>query len=104
MASPISNERAPRAGGGRKSNSRSAQARKEKVMLHQGHQSNQTNDADGGGSFWRSRTGLVFASFLGIALFLLLSEHWAHALGLLLHVFMHSGHGGHGNHKDVKGD
>jgi hypothetical protein len=86
-------------------------------MLHQGHQSNQTNDADGGGGFWRSRTGLVFAAFLAIALFFLLTEHWAHALGFLpfllllacplLHVFMHSGHGGHGGHgehKDVKGE
>lgn len=83
-------------------------------MLHEGHQSNQTNDGDGGGGFWRSRTGLVFAAFLGIALFFLLTEHWAHALGFLpfllllacplLHVFMHSGHGGHGNHKDAKGE
>jgi hypothetical protein len=56
----------------------------------------------------RSRTGLVAVAFLAIAAFLLLSEHRAHALGLLpfllllacplLHRFMHGGHGSHGGH------
>ena len=51
-----------------------------------------------------SRSMLAFIAFLGIALFFLLSEHWAHALGWLplvllaacplLHMF--HGHGGHG--------
>jgi hypothetical protein len=59
-------------------------------------------------SFWRSKAGLVTAGFLLIVAFLLLSEHWAHALGFLpfllllacplMHVFMHSGHGGHAGH------
>lgn len=86
-------------------------------MLHTGHDNNHTDEARSSGSFWSSRTGLVFVAFLAIALFLLLSEHRAHALGFLpfllllacplLHVFMHSGHGGHGGHvdqKDVKGE
>jgi hypothetical protein len=56
----------------------------------------------------RTRTGLVAVAFLAIAAFLLLSEHRAHALGLLpfllllacplLHLFMHGGHGSHGGH------
>ena len=54
---------------------------------------------------WRRLS--VFAAFAAIALFFLLSEHRAHALGLLpfllfaacplLHMFMHGGHG-HGGH------
>lgn len=61
-------------------------------------------------SLWRSRTGLALIGFLAIAAFFLLSEHRAHALGVLpflllllcplLHVF---GHGGHG-HGAQKGD
>lgn len=57
--------------------------------------------------FWRSRAGLVAAGFAAVGAFLLLSEHRAHALGLLpylfllacplMHVFMHRGHG-HGSH------
>lgn len=50
----------------------------------------------------------VFLGFAAIAAFLLLSEHRAHALGLLpwlllaacplMHLFMHGGHGhGHGH-------
>jgi hypothetical protein len=55
-----------------------------------------------------SRSMLAFLAFLGIALFFLLSEHRAHALGYLplilllacpfLHMFHHGGHGGHGGH------
>ncbi|RWB96333.1 MAG: DUF2933 domain-containing protein [Mesorhizobium sp.] len=55
--------------------------------------------------FWTSTTGLVTIAFLAIAAFFLVSEHRAHALGLLpwllllacplLHVFGHGGHGGH---------
>lgn len=53
-------------------------------------------------SFWRSRTGLALLGFAAVAAFFLLSEHRAHALGLLpfalfllcplLHVFGHGGH------------
>ena len=64
---------------------------------------------DNRGGFWRSPAGIAFAIFLGVAGFLLVSEHWAHLLGagpLLLvlavcigmHFFMHGGHGGHGGH------
>lgn len=55
-----------------------------------------------------SRSMLAFLAFLGIALFFLLSEHRAHALGWLplifllacplIHMFHHGGHGGHGGH------
>lgn len=58
--------------------------------------------------FWTSKAGLVTIGFLLIAAFFLLSEHRAHALGVLpflllaacplLHMFMHGGHGGHGGH------
>ncbi|MEQ1945440.1 DUF2933 domain-containing protein [Mesorhizobium sp. VNQ89] len=58
--------------------------------------------------FWTSKAGLVTIGFLLIAAFFLLSEHRAHALGVLpilllaacplLHMFMHSGHQGHGSH------
>ena len=62
----------------------------------------------GSRGFWTSKTGLVTIGFLLIAAFFLLSEHRAHALGVLpfllllacplLHMFMHGGHGGHGGH------
>jgi hypothetical protein len=58
-------------------------------------------------SFLTSRTGLVLLGFLAIAGFLLLTEHRAHVLGaafwllpfgcVLMHMFMHGGHG-HGGH------
>lgn len=59
----------------------------------------------------RSRRGLVFLGFLGIAAFFLVTEHRAHVFGvlpyllvlscLLLHRFMHGGgHGGHAGHPD----
>ncbi|OIR00535.1 hypothetical protein GALL_174080 [mine drainage metagenome] len=58
-------------------------------------------------SFWRSRTGLTLCVFLTVAVAFLLTEHWAHVLGVLplilplglclgMHAFMHDGHGGHG--------
>ena len=56
--------------------------------------------------FWRSKAGLVAVLFLLSAAIFLISEHRAHALGVLpflillacpfLHFFMHKGHGGHG--------
>jgi hypothetical protein len=68
--------------------------------------------SNSGGSWLRSRSGLVFFGFAAIALFLLWEEHKAHLLGALpylllllcplMHLF-HSGHGGHGdeqNHRD----
>lgn len=58
--------------------------------------------------FWKSRPAIVFVGFGSIALFLLLSEHRAHFLGVLpyllllscplMHVFMHRGHHGHRGH------
>ncbi|MBI5612217.1 MAG: DUF2933 domain-containing protein [Gammaproteobacteria bacterium] len=63
--------------------------------------------------FWRSRTALAFLGFAAIAAFFLLSEHRAHALGVLpfalvalcplLHLFGHGGHGhDHGGREDKK--
>ncbi len=53
----------------------------------------------------RSRTGIVTIGFMIIAAFFLLTEHWAHLFGLLpygflalsvlMHLFMHGGHGDH---------
>lgn len=73
------------------------------------------NDDDGvknrrgsGGSFWKSRAGMVLIGFLAIAGLLLIYEHRVHIFagdGLLvillgacigMHLFMHRGHGGHG--------
>lgn len=65
-------------------------------------------------NFWRSRYALGLVAFAAIALFFLLSEHRAHALGALpylllaasplLHLFMHRGHRhGHGPMDDDKG-
>ena len=59
-----------------------------------------------------SPSGLVLLAFLTIAVFFLLTEHWAHILGVLpyllfllcpvLHLLMHGWHGhGHTNH-DVR--
>ena len=57
--------------------------------------------------FW-----LVLAGFLAIAGVLLLTEHRAHVLGLLIwlpllacplmHIFMHGGHSGHGTHSKAR--
>ena len=61
-----------------------------------------------GGGFWKSRTGLVLIAFLTIGAVLLVFEHRAHipgsywllggllALCVLMHRFMHGGHGDHG--------
>jgi len=56
------------------------------------------------GSFWRSRSGLVFLGFLAIAAFYLITEHTAHLFGVLPYLLilacplMHLLHGGHGGH------
>jgi len=60
------------------------------------------------GQWLRSRTGLVFLAFLGIAAFYLITEHAAHFFGILpyallllcplLHLLLHGGHGNHGAH------
>ena len=60
--------------------------------------------------FFRSHTGLVLLAFLAIAAFFLITEHTAHVFGILpyallllclvLHLFMHRGHGDHGGHGD----
>lgn len=59
--------------------------------------------------FWKSRPAIVLLGFGSIAVFLLLSEHRAHFLGVLpyllllscplMHVFMHRGHHGHHGHR-----
>lgn len=59
-------------------------------------------------SFWKSKAGIVTCGFLLIGGFFLLTEHWAHVLGVLpyllilacplMHLFMHRSHGGHGGH------
>ena len=68
-----------------------------------------TDHSHSGGltDFLRSRTGLVLLGFLAIAGFFLITEHAAHLFGalpyllvggcLLMHLFMHGGHGGQGN-------
>lgn len=59
-----------------------------------------------GRGFFASRANLVLLVFLAVGGFYLVSEHWAHLVGvgpllLLLglcigmHFFMHGGHGGH---------
>jgi len=64
--------------------------------------------ASEGRSWWRTRTGWVLLAFLAIAGFFFVTEHRAHALGVLpfillllcplLHLFGHRGHGGPGTH------
>ena len=59
-------------------------------------------------SWFRSRSGLVFLAFLGIAAFFIITEHAAHVLGILPYLlllacpllhWLHGGHrGGHGKH------
>ena len=57
--------------------------------------------------FFASRGNLVLLVFLGVGGFYLVSEHWAHLVGvgpllvllglcIGMHFFMHGGHGGHG--------
>ncbi len=58
------------------------------------------------GSYWTSRSFIVWLALVLIGGFLLVSEHRAHILGAalwllilacpLLHIFGHGGHGGHG--------
>jgi hypothetical protein len=65
-------------------------------------------------SFWRSRYAFGLIALGAIALFFLVTEHRAHFFGalpyvllvasLLLHIFMHAGHGGghaHGGHDEA---
>ena len=67
---------------------------------HHGHQNSSS------GSFWASRTFLVFLAFAAIAITLLWSEPRAHLLGALPYLFllacpllhMFGGHGSHGGH------
>jgi hypothetical protein len=59
--------------------------------------------------FGKSEAEIVACGFLLIGAFFLLTEHWAHVLGVLpyllilacplMHLFMHKGHGGHGRHR-----
>ena len=83
---------------------------------HSDHGTGPSQDAERPqSSFWRSKAGIVACGFLLIGGFFLLTEHWAHVLGILpyllilacplMHLFMHKGHGGHGgphNHKPDK--
>jgi hypothetical protein len=57
----------------------------------------------------RTPSGLILLGFLAIAAFFLITEHWAHVLGVVpyallllcpvLHLFLHRSHGsGHGEH------
>lgn len=71
---------------------------------------------NGRSSFWFSKTGAVFIGFLAIAAYFLWTEHRAHVIEalpwllvgacLVMHLFMHHGHGGHhgGDDPDHKGD
>lgn len=71
-----------------------------------------TQRSSSAGRFFSSRSGLVLLVFLAIAAFFLITEHTAHLFGalpyvlllscLVLHLFMHRGHGGHGNGHDDK--
>jgi hypothetical protein len=64
-------------------------------------------------SFWTSRSAFVLLAFLAMGGVLLVTEHAAHALGLLpflfilgcplLHIFGHGGHGDHGAHSQHEG-
>jgi hypothetical protein len=75
---------------------------------HQAHQA-----TVGPSSFWTSRSGFVLLAFLAMGGVLLITEHAAHALGLLpflfilacplLHIFGHRGHGDHGAHSQSEG-
>ncbi len=71
-------------------------------------QTHPTHDVSPLRRFFTSRTGIVLIFFLAVAGALLLTEHRAHVLGVLIylpllacplmHFFMHGGHGGHGDH------
>lgn len=59
-------------------------------------------------SFLRSPAGTALCVFLAVAALFLVLEHSAHLLGawpllfvlvcVVMHIFMHRGHGGHGSH------
>lgn len=59
--------------------------------------------------WWQRPYRLVMFGFLAVAAFFLLTEHTAHAFGILpylfllacplMHLFMHHGHGKHEGHK-----
>ena len=69
--------------------------------------------SDRSGSDWRgflgSRAGVILLAFMAVAGFFLIYEHRAHifsgngilvgllALCVVMHLFMHHGHGGHGD-------
>jgi len=68
-----------------------------------------TNDSSQKHGWVWSPSGLVLLAFLAIAVFFLITEHWAHVLGVLpyllfllcplLHLLMHGWHGhGHADH------
>lgn len=66
-------------------------------------------------SFWFSKTGAVFIGFAAVAGYILWNEHSEHIIEalpwllvgacLVMHLFMHHGHGGHrgGNDSDDTG-
>ena len=69
------------------------------------------------GSWWRNRSNLALVAFLGIGGYFLWTEHQAHVIAalpwvlivgcLVMHLFMHGGHGhggsGHGDNDGDKG-
>lgn len=71
------------------------------------HQHNRHNHQSGT-SWWRSSAAkIALFVFLAVIAFLLITEHWAHILGIpplfllfglciLMHLFMHGAYGGHG--------
>ena len=67
------------------------------------------------GSWWRNRSNLALVAFLGIGGYFLWTEHQAHVIAalpwvliigcLVMHLFMHGGHGhGGSGHDDNNGD
>lgn len=70
------------------------------------------NHGPQGGGFWRSRTGVALLAFLAIAALLLAYEHRVHLFAggagtvlllvgcIVVHLFMHGGHGNHGGGGD----
>jgi len=67
------------------------------------------------GSWWRNRSNLALVAFLGIGGYFLWTEHQAHVIATLpwvliigcvvMHLFMHGGHGhGGSGHDDNNGD
>lgn len=65
------------------------------------------------GKWLRLRMGLGFLAFLAIAVYFLVTEHTAHFFGILpylllvlsvlLHLFIHAGHGEHRGHSESTG-